>query len=228
MEPEKFESYLTAEELENYKRNLAKHLNKVGSSWTYEEFVKRSNEDNVIRGAFPWVETPESHDYWIEIDRRVELDMPVGTPIEKEEVGFDIPKGVDYMQFFTAEQWGELTAIAMETLGMERYKDWMNSYHFSIGNFIYSAIPTKKQSRFLHNIRIADSPIYRESRGYVITPGEFMTKKSPLSDYGHIMPAVDKEIASVTMEPSIGTAWSDEFMLKMTAKVYEHIRKSMP
>ncbi len=227
MEPRKFEAYLTAEELENYKRNLAKHLSKTGSPWTYEEFVKRSEKRHIIGGAFPWIETPEGADYWIEINRRVQLDMPVTTPV-KEEVVFEIPRGVDYMQFFTAEQWGELTEIAMEALGMGEYQYWMNSHHVSIGSFIYSAIPTKKQSRFVQNIRIAESSTYRESRGYVITPGEFMTKKSALRDYGHIMPAVDKEIASVTMEPSIGTTWSEEFMLKMTAKVYEHIRKSMP
>lgn len=221
MEPEKFESYLTAEELKNYKRNLEKHLSKIGSPWTYEEFVKRSEERTVITGAFPWTETPENHDYWVEINRRVELDMPVGTPIEEEEVVFDIPKGVDYMQFFTADQWGELTAIAMEALGIERYQDWMNRHHVGIGSFIYSAIPTKKQSRFIQNIRIADSDssAYRESRGYVVTPGEFMTKKSALTDY-----------VDLTSEPFIGTdsyTWADEMMIKMTAKLYEQIRKNL-
>jgi hypothetical protein len=218
MEPEKFESYLTAEELENYKRNLAKNLSKVGYSLTYEEFVERSEKRNVIGGAFPWIETPERADYWIEINRRVQLDMPVTAPV-KEEVVFDIPRGVDYMQFFTAEQWTDLTEIAMETLGMERYQDWINCHHVSIGSFIYSAIPTKKQSRFVQNIRIAESPTYRESRGYVITPGEFMTKKSATTDHDHVISA---------KRPDATYTWSEEFMLKMTGRIYEQLRKSMP
>jgi len=211
MEPEKFESYLTAEELENYKKNLIAR----DCPLSYERFVKQSTEDVVVGGAFPWMDTPEGADYWIEINRRVKSDMPITLPV-KEEVMFDIPKGVDYMQFFTAEQWGELTAIAMETLGIKGYQDWMNSHHVSIGSFIYSAIPTKKQSRFVQNIRIADSSTYRESRGYKIVPGEFMTKDSATTDHDHVISV---------KRPDATHTWSEEFMMEMTAKVYEQIQK---
>jgi hypothetical protein len=211
MEPEKFESYLTAEELENYKKNLIAR----DCPLSYERFVKQSTKESVVGGAFPWIETPEGADYWIEINRRVRSDMPITV---KEEVVFDIPKGVDYMQFFTAEQWKELTEIAMETLGMEGYQDWMNSHHVSIGSFIYSAIPTKKQSRFVQNIRIADSHTYRTSRGYVITPGEFMTKESATTDHDDVI-SVKRPDATYT--------WSEEFMMEMTTKVYEQIQKSL-
>jgi len=127
-------------------------------------------------------------------------------------------KGFDFMQFFTAEQWGELTSIGMEHLGMYHYQLWMDNHYTNIGSFIYNGVPTRKQSRFTQNVRIADSAAYRKSRGYVITPGEFMTKDSATTDHDHVISV---------KRPDATHTWSEEFMMEMTAKVYEQIQKSL-
>lgn len=216
MEPENFESYLTAEELENYKQNLIAR----DCPWSYEDFVQRCTKDNVVKGAFPWSETSEGHRYWFKINERIVNNMPLPQPDESEDV-FEVPKGVDFMQFFTAEQWKELTEIAMEFMGVKEYQHWMNSYYTNLGSFIYSGIPAKDHALFIQNMRMAESPSYRKSRGYVVTPGEFMTKKPPFTDYGYIMPVADK----TTDSGAQSYTWSEEFMLKMTAQAYAQIQK---
>jgi hypothetical protein len=125
-------------------------------------------------------------------------------------------KGFDFMQFFTAEQWGELTSIGMEHLGMYHYQLWMDNYYTNIGSFIYNGVPTRKQSRFRQNIRMADSDAYRKSRGYKIVPGEFMTKESATTDHDHVISV---------KRPDVVHTWSDEFMMEMTTKVYAQIQK---
>lgn len=159
MKVEEFESYLTMDELANFKKILKE---------SYHMRVESEKADSVIARAFLWADTDEGHDYWSEIQDRLRKGKPLTS-------GY--LKGHQYMQYFTADQWSNLCAIAMEFLGTEVYSKWMEGTYVNMTNFMGCGIPTSKQSQFITNIRVADSTIFRLTRGYKVKPGEFMTKE---------------------------------------------------
>jgi len=162
MEVKEFESYLTMDELANFKKNVEeKKLIK------YHEYIQLKDAKNVIAGAFGWADSEQGHAYWSEIQNR----LTKGEPLTSGYL-----KGHKYMRYFTADQWSELCTIAMEFLGIELYSKWMEGTYTNMTNFLGCGIPTSKQSKFVNNIRVADSKSYRMSRGYQVTPGEFLTK----------------------------------------------------
>jgi hypothetical protein len=165
MELEEFESYLTAEELNYFKENL------IGTDMpvVYEAFVKSIDDaGSVITGAFNWSRSPQGHVYWSSISMRIYLAQK------------PLAKGIDYMQYFTAEQWKELTTLVMEHLGTKEYQAWIDSPYTNILSFISSALPTKHQQRFVQNVRVAEIDGYRMSRGFNVIPGRFMTRKTSI------------------------------------------------
>lgn len=173
MEVEEFESYLTMDELANFKRNLEK-LRGSAPKIDYDTYVKRMEYGDVVTGAFAWSDAPEGLDYWVEICSRL---------IERRSLINRHMRGYDYMQFFTAEQWSKLCAIAMEFLGTEVYDTWMESKFISITNFLGCGIPTSKQSEFITNIKVADNTTFRMMNGFIVKSGEFLTKSRKKSAY---------------------------------------------
>lgn len=158
MDVEEFESYLTMDELANFKKIL---------KGSYRMHVESEKADGVISRAFLWANTEQGNNYWYEIQQRLRKAEPL-IPLHM--------KGHEYMRFFTASQWGELCSYAMSHLGSENYGPYMNARYATIGSFISQGVPTQYQSKFIINVRIADSSIYRATRGYQVTPGEFLTK----------------------------------------------------
>ena len=161
MKVEEFEHYLTKDELANFKKLLKREER------DYHAHVKLERADSVISRAFLWAGTDEGQNYWFEIQQRLRKGEPLTS---------SYMKGHQYMRFFTAEQWSNLCAIAMEFLGVKNYQKWMESVHVNITQFLGNGIPTGKQSQFMTNIRVADSSTYRVARGYQVKPGEFLTK----------------------------------------------------
>ena len=159
MEVEEFESYLTMDELANFKKALI--------NGSYRTHVESEKADSVISRAFLWASSEQGNNYWFEIQQRLRRGEPLTS---------SYMKGHQYMGFFTAEQWSNLCAIAMEFLGVKNYQKWMESAHVNITQFLGKGVPTSKQSQFMTNIRVADNSTYRLSRGYQVTPGEFLTK----------------------------------------------------
>lgn len=170
MEVEEFESYLTMDELANFKKSLAER--RLGGPKNYHEHVEESDSDNVVTSAFVWTDTAQSLEYW----RNIEERFKKGEPLTSGYL-----KGHQYMQYFTANQWSDLCAIAMEFLGTEVYSKWMEGTYVNMTNFLGCGIPTSKQSQFITNIRVADSTIFRLTRGYQVKAGEFLTKEDTRS-----------------------------------------------
>jgi hypothetical protein len=170
MEPEKFESYLTAEELTQFKKNYKE----TDYDMSYEAYVVRQKLTDVITGGFDWSGSPQGHQYWSDVQARLTMHA-------------QLPKGVDYMQYFTAIQWKALTELVMENLGVELYEKWMNDSYANIESFIYKGLPTKHQANFMFNIRMADTLYYRASRGYKVKHGQFLTKESKIAEEFHEM-----------------------------------------
>lgn len=158
MDVEEFEHYLTSDELANFKKIL---------KGSYRTHVESEKADSVISRAFLWAGSEQGNSYWYEIQQRLRKGEPLTS-------GY--LKGHQYMRYFTTVQWGHLCGIAMNFLGAEGYQKWMESVHANIIQFLGCGIPTSEQSRFTLNIRVADSSTYRLSRGYHVTPGEFLTK----------------------------------------------------
>lgn len=173
MDVEEFETYLTMDELANFKRNL-QELRRAESKVDYEDYVKRMEYGDVVTSGFTWNDAPEGPEYWIEICARI---------IDRRPLINRHMRGHDYMQFFTAEQWSKLCAIAMEFLGAQAYNRWMESKFINITSFLGCGIPTSKQSQFITNIQIADSTTFRMSRGFMVKSGEFLTKSRKESAY---------------------------------------------
>lgn len=167
MEVKEFENYLTIDELANFKKNIEeKKLIK------YHEYVQLKDAKNVIAGAFGWADSEQGHAYWSEIQHR----LTKGEPLTSGYM-----KGHQYMQYFTADQWSNLCAIAMEFLGTEVYSKWMEGTYVNMTNFLGCGIPTSKQSQFITNIRVADITIFRLTRGYQVKAGEFLSKEDTRS-----------------------------------------------
>ena len=163
MKVEEFENYLTIDELAKFK-NILKE--------SYHMRVESEKADSVIARAFLWSNTDEGHNYWSEIQDRLRKGKPLTS-------GY--LKGHQYMQYFTANQWSDLCAIAMAFLGTEVYSKWMQGTYVNMTNFLGCGIPTSKQSQFITNIRVADSTIFRLTRGYQVKAGEFLTKEDTRS-----------------------------------------------
>lgn len=168
MEIEEFESYLTKDELVNFKRNL-KELRGSSAKIDYDAYVKRmEGTGDVITSAFTWNDAPEGPDYWIDIAARL---------YERKLLINPVMKGQDYMQYFTASEWAALCKKAIAVHGHTTYASLMDRTYDTLGIFITKIV---KKEAWRGVPKLYADVMSRKKDSSKITPGEFYQKPKPV------------------------------------------------